>query len=287
MSDPAPQSDSRRHCERELRGHDYDRYLATLMLNGDVRRSATALFAFNLEIARTREIVSEALLGEMRLQFWRDTIDELYNGKRAREHPVAQELGWAIKQHDLPRDPIERLLVARQRDLEDVLPSSVEDLESYVDDTSSVLLELLVHAADPDNPSALEAVGHIGIAFGLSGLLRAVPFHARQGRLYLPADLLDEAGVDREQVFAGVFSPALGVVIEAVVERARARFVQANTHWRDIPRRQRQVLLVGSLARLYLNRLKACAYNPYHPRMQVSPLRRLLRIVHARVLGIP
>ena len=285
-SDPENGLKSRAYCESELRRHDYDRYLASLMLSGDVRRAATAIYAFNLEIARTREIVSESLLGEMRIQFWRDMVDGLYSGNHAPEHPVAQELGWAIMRHNLPKAPIERLLAARQRDLEDAPPRSIEDLESYVDGTSTALLELLMRAADPNATPASDTVGHIGVAFGLSGLLRAVPFHARQHRLYLPADALASAGIDAAQVFGCTFSMALASAIEIVAARARERLARARLEWRDVPRQQRQVLLVGSVAAVDLRRLQKFGHDPYHPRLQVSPLRRLFQFGRARLVGL-
>ena len=67
-----------------LRQHDRDRYLTTLFAPSDRRGALIALYSFNFEVAKTREVVREPLLGRIRLQWWRDAIDEIYcNGRSA------------------------------------------------------------------------------------------------------------------------------------------------------------------------------------------------------------
>ena len=285
MVDATAESGYRRYCERELRGHDHDRYLASLMVSGNTRRALTALYAFNLEIARTREVVTETLLGEMRLQFWRETIDEIYRGDGARQHPVAQELSWAISNYHLAKEPIDHLLAARHRDLSDEPPASLAELDRYVEATSAGLLEVALGTAGAANETVTQVTRDIGVSFGLSGLLRAVPFHARQRRLYLPTDLLEQADIDRETVFAGRFSPGLATVIQQVAERARGRLTAARQSWSVVPRAQRPVLLLGSLADLDLHRLRQVSHNPFDPKICVLPLRRLIQLITARLTG--
>ena len=284
MVDATAESD-RRYCERELREYDHDRYLASLLVSGNARRAVTALYAFNVEIARTREVVSEALLGEMRLQFWRETIDEIFRGDGVRQHPVAQELAWATSEYHLARELMDRLLVQRHRDLCDEQPTSLADLERYTEATSAGLLELAIGTAGPVNDTVAKVAHDIGISFGLSGLIRALPFHARQRRLYLPIDLLDQAEIDREAVFAGHSSTALIGVVKAVADRARAHLNDARQSWPAVPSAQRSVLVLGSLVALDLRRLQAVGHNPFDPNIGTLPLRRLLRLIGARLTG--
>ena len=103
-------------CADQARRFDHDRWLATLFAPEPARRGMLALLAFNQELARTREQVSEAMLGEIRLQWWRETINGLFDGKR-RLQPVAQELGLAVARHGLVRAPFDRLIDARAQDL--------------------------------------------------------------------------------------------------------------------------------------------------------------------------
>ena len=121
---PTAEHDPGAYCANEVRRFDNDRYLTALFAPARGRRALMALYAFNLEIARVRESVSEVLLGQVRLQFWRDTIAEIYSA-RPRRHLVALALADAVRGHDLSRDHFEQLIDARAFDLEDEQPASV------------------------------------------------------------------------------------------------------------------------------------------------------------------
>ncbi len=68
------------YCAAEVRRFDPDRYLCALFAPPGRREDVFALYAFNVEIARTRESVSEPMLGMVRLQWWRDAIAAIYGG---------------------------------------------------------------------------------------------------------------------------------------------------------------------------------------------------------------
>src|ERR687890_1354027 len=191
------------HCEALAREADPDRYWASLFAPPDKRPHLYALYAFNFEIARVREAVREALVGEIRLQWWRDALQGEARGD-VRSNPVAAALDDTIVQFRLPRQSLVDLIDARIFDLyEDPMPS-LNDLEGYCGETSSSLTQLsgLIIAAG-SNPGTADAAGHAGVAYAVTGLLRAFPIHARQGQIYVPIDLLGRHGVTREDVVSG------------------------------------------------------------------------------------
>ena len=100
---------------RLVREHDRDRFLTALFAPPERREDLFALYAFNLEVAKTAEVVSEAMIGRIRLQWWREAIDEIYGGK-TRAHAVVGPLAATIERHNLPRGPFERLLPAGWHD---------------------------------------------------------------------------------------------------------------------------------------------------------------------------
>ncbi|CAN0574240.1 unnamed protein product, partial [Laminaria digitata] len=175
------------YCAEQVRTYDYHRYLAATFAPAEIRRGLIALYAFNLEIASVRERVSEALLGQMRLQWWRDTIGEIYAGT-LREHAVVFELAWSIEAFDLPRQGFERMIDGRMFDLEDEPPEDSGALAVYVSATSGELAAIAAHICGQATfaPSA----GKIGTYWGMTGLLRALPYQAVQRRVYIPKNLL-------------------------------------------------------------------------------------------------
>src|SRR3546814_19768877 len=86
------------YCLEEVRRNDHDRYLTALLLPPDARAGALALYAYNAELAKTRESVSEPLLGQIRLQWLREAVDGIY-GAGPREPTVLGALARAGEQN--------------------------------------------------------------------------------------------------------------------------------------------------------------------------------------------
>jgi NADH dehydrogenase [ubiquinone] 1 alpha subcomplex assembly factor 6 len=229
---------------RSLRRHDRDRYLTALFAPELRRPALLALYAFNYEVARTREVVTEATLGEIRLQWWRDSLAAIYAGGPVRRHEVMEPLAAAIRAHGLSRAHFERLLDARAQDLADAPPPSLAALEAYAEASSASLVLLALEALGARDEAAIEAGRAVGIAYALAGLLRAVPFHARAKRLYLPADLAAEASLRPErELFELRSSPALRKVAEQIAGAARRRLAEARRGRERVPRAALPALL--------------------------------------------
>jgi NADH dehydrogenase [ubiquinone] 1 alpha subcomplex assembly factor 6 len=248
---------------RLVRRHDRDRFLTTLFAPAEYRDDLFALYAFNHEVAKTREVVSEAALGRVRLQWWRESIAGIYAGEAPRRHEVVEPLAAAVRRHALPRESFERLIDARESDLENGPPDSLAALERYLDATSGnlVLLALTVLGAGEEAAAAAHAVG---IAYGLAGLLRAIPFHARAKRLYLPRDLSAAAGLRPERdLFELRSSPELRRVVAQLAEFATAHLAAAEAAAAHLPQRAFAAVLPAVLARADLARLKRARYDPF------------------------
>ncbi len=175
-----------------VRAHDYDRFLSSLFTPADRRPALWALYAFNYEIARTREVVSNTMLGLIRLQWWHDAFGRIYGGGEIPAHEILRDLAPAIRTHGLAREDFEQMLYAREFDLEDRPPENLQGLEHYVDFTATPLLRMAQAIAG-------ETAGDgapVAKAYAMAGLLRAVPFHAAQRRCYLP-------GINVEGLYAG------------------------------------------------------------------------------------
>jgi len=264
-----------------VRRHDHDRFLVSLLAPADRRADLWALLAFNLEIARVREAVSQPIIGQIRLQWWRDAIDEIYTGKLPRRHEVVDPLAAAIAKHRLTRTHFDTLIDGRDFDLGDEPPASLAALETYLEKTSSRLLDLQLEILGVEAPAAFEAAHAVGVAWGLIGLVRALPFHVRHGRLYLPADLMDAAGVDREALKGGKGSPAIATVVRQMTERAGELLALARGL--QVPRAAIPALLLAAPARLYRRRLSRAGHDPFDPRIQAPDPWAVPRLVFARL----
>jgi phytoene synthase len=262
--------DSYAHCEALVRTADKDRFLTALFAPAGLRPRLFALYAFNIEIARVCEVVRTPMAGEIRLQWWRDALQEAAP-REARANPVADALIDTIATSRLPVAPLLDLIEARGFDLYDDPMPSLDALYGYVRKTSSTLIELAaVILAGPD-PMAGGLAGPAGIGCGIARLLQAFPAHAARHRLYLPVDLLDRHGVDLADVYAGRATPQLRTALSDLRARARVELDQVAGATTRLP--AAPAFLAVPLARLLLDRLEACADTPFVP-IDVAQWRR-------------
>jgi phytoene synthase len=259
------------YCGAEVHRHDPDRFLTALYAPPSARESLLTLYAFNLEIAKIREQVSEPMLGEIRLQWWREAVEEAYAGGAVRRHAVAEPLAAVIRDRGLTRAHFDRLIDARAFDLDDAPPQTAQALTDYAEATSASLVWLALETLGAPDDAAIEAGRHVGIAWALVGLLRAMPHHLRQGRVYLPEDMAGEFAVDRRALREMKPSPALAAAVRALAERAGGHLRDARAHRREVPKAALPALLPAVLADGHLRRLARAGYDVFDPRLAARP----------------
>lgn len=269
------------YCRTEVRRFDPERYFASLFAGEAASGFLQALYAFNLEIAKTRETVSEPMLGQIRLQWWREAIDGIYAGN-PRDHAVVRVLAHTIGSCGLNRDRFDRLIDGREFDLEDRQPQSLEDLVRYAEETSGELTCLALACLGLKGPG-IESLGRsAGIGWALTGLLLAVPFHASQSRCYLPAALTDQHDVALSALYAGRPPAGLQDIVKAISLTASKELAAAREHWRSMPRNGLPALSHLSVAHAHLRRLENDGYDVFAYR-PMSPFGRQWRIASANL----
>ncbi len=258
------------HCAQTVRELDRDRYIADLFAPSAVRRHLFALHAFSAEVARIRDTVSDPVLGEIRLQWWRDALATGSGG-----HPVANALDQTIRTYALPLSGFEGLIDARLFDLyADQMPSQ-HDLEGYAGETSSALIQLgaIVLSAGHD-PRVAAAAGHAGVAYAMTGLMRALPIHAARGQCYLPADIGAAHGFDREMLARGTATPELMATLAELRQIARDHLGRAMPEIAALPAALKPAFLPVALVAPVLDRMERPGYDPFSGRIDLTPLRR-------------
>jgi len=268
-----------------VRRHDRDRYQTALFAPADRRDALFALYAFNYEIARVREIVTQPMLGQIRLQWWREIIDAAFSGAPPRPHEIAKPLAAAIGGHRLTRVHFDRMIDTRERDLADEPPATLAALEDYAEGTAATLLYLALEVLGVTEPAVLAPAREVGIGYALAGLLRAMPFHARAGRRYIPADLAERAGLDPQDYAALRDTPALRAAAAQVAEAAAGHLQAARRNRREVPRKALAALLPAVITDRFLARLKQAHYNPFAPELAAPDPLQSWRLFAAALRG--
>ncbi|AMJ60213.1 phytoene synthase [Bosea sp. PAMC 26642] len=255
--------DAYAHCTALVREHDHDRYIAALYAPESQRPALFALYAFSHEIARVRSAVSEPLPGEVRMQWWRDLLEGEEKGQ-AQSHPVAAALLDAVARYRLPIAPLTGLIEARIFDLYDDPMPSLRDLEGYAGETSSALIRLAsIVLANGRDPGGAAACGHAGVAYALCGLMRAFPWHAAAGQVYLPADILSRNGVTRDDIVSGRGGPGVLYSLKELREIARKHLKKLRDLRETVPSAVAPAFLPSALVEPYLKRMERGGYDPY------------------------
>ncbi len=230
-----------------VRQADPDRYFAALFAPAAVRPHLHALYAFNHEVAHVAESVREPMLGAIRLEWWRETAENAAKGN-PRPHDVARGLTALFSDRGLSLAKIEAIIAARGFNSSSEHFADFASLETYLDATGGTLMGL---AADllGGNPGATRDAA---LAYGLTGLLRSLPFHNRRHKLYLPLDLLSAHGLTADEFFVIENDPRIDAVVREAKSRAWRHFLAAR---KIQPRAALPALLPAALVPIYLKRL--------------------------------
>ena len=246
---------------------DHDRFLTAMFAPPATRGGVMALYAFNAEVARLRESVSENLIGQIKLQWWCDVIASIYDGGTVPQgNPVVEAVADTIKAYGLSRGHFETLLEARARDMADESPSDVEALERYAEGTSASLTALVLEVLGARDAASMAAGRHVGTVWALTGILRAVLFHARANRFLLPQDLLAAENLTGHDLQERGNAARIAIVIERIAGLARTHLDKARELRKSIDRRALPALLPATLADEYLKGLARRRYDVFDPR---------------------
>ena len=229
---------------------DPDRMRAARLAEPDMRDRLFALYAFHAELAKVPELVSEPMLGQIRYQWWRECLDEIYGSGPVRKHEVSTPLAEMVEQSGVSRFLLERIIDGRERDLDPRPFASIVEATEYADATSGALLNAALAVIGEDGRNAA------GRAWGLTGLARGYRYYADS--------------MLKEVAFAEIVSAAREAYDEAR-GRAPAGAVPALAY----------VALVPG----YLRRMSGAGYDPTQAVPDYAPFAKQLRMLGAVARG--
>ncbi|XP_073234304.1 NADH dehydrogenase (ubiquinone) complex I, assembly factor 6-like isoform X2 [Porites lutea] len=239
----SPQS-STQYCTNLVRNLDYENFLCVLLLPKGSRRSVFAVRAFNIEVARIQDTVSDPNIGRMRLQFWRDSLDNIYQGNPPQQ-PVALEL-------------------AEEKSIDNRPYDTADSLEEHGENTVSSVLYLILECLGVKDVQADHAASHLGKAIGVVTLLRATPFHGSRGKVYIPSDVMIKHGVSQEDIIRGRTTQAVKDVTYDLASLAHSHLSTAKSLMSKAPKVATRVFLPMVSCQAYLTKIQQADFNMFH-----------------------
>jgi phytoene synthase len=208
-----------------------------------------------------------AQLGE-----WRDEINDLYQGKIGSK---VTGLAEPVRKFGLKRDDFLTVIDGMEMDArEDIRAPSFATLDLYCDRVASAVGRLSVRVFGVHEDDGILLSHHLGRALQLTNILRDLDEDAGIGRLYLPREALDQAGIATSDPLTALRSPNLAQACAPLVERARTHFVEADRIMQRCPRRTvKAPRIMGEVYRSILEGMIARGWSAPRERVSVSRAR--------------
>lgn len=210
-------------CAALVEQGDPDRFMAAMFAPPEGRAMLFPLYAFNLELAKAPWVTSEPQLAEIRLQWWREAIAEIYEGRPPRRHEVVTPLADVISTHALPRNLFDAMIDARAFDIYDEAHIGRAGFDAYITATAGNLMQLAALSLGGDAQTR-KIAGLFGYACGAGALLTALPALYSAGRNPIPI----KGPLDRNAVIEGAMPLALADAIRPIAVDAIARMTEAR-----------------------------------------------------------
>ncbi|KAK0221836.1 isoprenoid synthase domain-containing protein [Armillaria fumosa] len=264
------------YCADLVRKNDYESFLVSPFYPPELRPAYFALKAFSVDLATVQDTVSNPMIGQLRMQFWRDAIKSFSDGSPPR-HPIALALYDACQRTHLPAYHLKRIIDARDAELYSSDHLTTDSLTAHAEATSSTLLYLLLSLFSASSSSTLShAASHLGISQTFATLLRALPFHAANGRMIIPAELTAKHGVVQEDVFRkGADAPGIEDAVFELATLANDHLQTARSMFKEdgfegkVPRAVMPVFMAGVSVASNLTRLEKANFNAFEPGLQL------------------
>jgi len=248
------------HCREVIRKFDHDRYLSILYAPAEKRQALYGLYAFNYEISKIRETVSEPMLGEIRLQWWRESIDSIVEGN-PRSHDIMPTLAQAICGYDISGEMLKDIIDGRAQELYDDSPKDLKDLEQYLGQTAGNLACLAGHILGGKDCDDLSR--RLGIAWGYVGIIRSVSYNIALNKNFIPLDLMNEFEINEAKFLSPERPKNAKEIIRVLCQQAEDHLNDIREHKGRLNPDCRSAFLLSSLARSYLKMIRKADYNPF------------------------
>lgn len=259
---------------RDTKRHDPARFLTTLFAPDDVRPALWTVYAFNAELGRIRDTVTEPVLGHIRFQWWRDTLGELTSSSCINS-PAVQGLATLIRTYGLPVSLFQDLVEARSMELDATPFATWNDLHACLDRHGGVLAEIGCRISGTDELSLVEAARKAGMAIAAARTLRNALRFFSSGHCPVPVQIISNLKLDESELGTQEGLEKLSSWVLELCRQGRSWISSARAKARNPERRVLSVFLEAIIAERTFSVLEANGGNLMAPRLYLPDRRAL------------
>ncbi len=266
-------------CVAMMRGGSRTFFAASRLLPPRVRAGAIALYAF-CRVAD--DLVDQPGGGEASLALLQGRLDRIYAGTPL-DLVEDHALSLLVQDCDLPRHLLDALIEGFAWDVQARHYETIEDVHAYGARVAGSVGAMMSWVMGARQPHTLARACELGVAMQLTNIARDVGEDARNARLYLPRQWLQEAGVDVQAwLREPVFTPGVRSVIERLLQEADRLYKQSQAGIGELPADCRAAILSASLIYGEIGQqLRREGGDSVHHRTVVSTRRKLVLLASA------
>lgn len=233
-----------------------------------------ALYAFCREVDDIVDECTETGIARIKLQWWRDTMQQTFDG--APQHPVQKALASSLASFNLPLEYFLEIIDGMEMDLNQTRYASFRDLSLYCYRAASVVGLLAAEIFGYEDRRSLKYAHNLGMAFQLTNILRDVREDASRGRIYIPQDELAQFSVAEADILGSRETEGVKSLLQHQATRAREYY---NLAFEQLPEQDRYSQRSGLImATIYLHTLQAIEdgdYRVFDTRIALTPMRKI------------
>lgn len=262
------------YCQDKAAQSGSSFYYSFLFLPSERRRAITALYALCRQLDDTVDEASDASLARIKLAWWRTEIGKLFDGKP--DHPVTQALAPHLQSFGITQDRLLAIVDGMEMDLDQTRYLDYAGLRKYCWHVAGVVGELSAGIFGYEDPATLVYADKLGLAFQLTNIIRDVGDDARNGRIYLPVNELQQFNVKAADILNGRYSDNFSALMRFQYERAQQAYRDAIQALPAQDRRtQRPGLMMAAIYHALLEEIEQSDFQVLHQRISLTPLRKL------------
>ncbi|MBI1195790.1 MAG: presqualene diphosphate synthase HpnD [Gammaproteobacteria bacterium] len=264
------------YCQQKAARSGSSFYYSFLFLPPAERQAIMALYAFCREVDDAVDETSEPEVARAKLDWWRGEIAKSF--AREAEHPVGKALEVATDRFNLPQEYFAEIIDGMEMDLDYNSYPNFKELSLYCYRAASVVGLMAAEIFGYEDRQTLKYAHDLGMAMQLTNILRDVREDAERGRIYIPLDEIEAAGLNHGDFLNFRDSEAMRALLRKQADRAREYYQRALDRLPEVDRyRQRSGLIMADIYEATLDAIEEDGFRVFEHRISLTPLRKLWR----------
>ncbi|XP_047128794.1 NADH dehydrogenase (ubiquinone) complex I, assembly factor 6 [Hydra vulgaris] len=254
------------YCVMLVKTKEFENYLCTLLLPFNVRTTGMIIRAFNIELAQIDALTSDLKTAQMRIQFWRETLESIYAG-RPPNHPVAISLALCLEKQMLSKASFNKLIDIREKHLSNKPFMSLDDAATYGEYSVSPILHLIMEGLETTAPNSFLSAKHLGKACSLVTLLRSVQYFTQRRIVLLPIELCYKYSLSQEDLLRNKYPEKTKNIYKEITNYALMHIDELHKLKKSLSKTEKLIFLPSISCEIFLNNFRDLNFDIFNKKL--------------------